>query len=139
MKSIKDDLFYLLTIFLAVTFFVLWFITVDRSKQGVLNGLTITLLIMGVSYFCINTERWFGREIYTLKDYLEKGSTVKIILLLEIPSKKLTYFYVIELQNGEFCTLSLRGYEIIQDPDFIFRVGVSYYFDGLNGDSVIVL
>ncbi|MBP6908618.1 MAG: hypothetical protein KBB75_02245 [Candidatus Pacebacteria bacterium] len=134
MKTSKNDLFFMLTMFLVVTFFVLWLVVVDRSQQGIVDGLIMSILIGVTSYFCFLAGREDAQGKPLFKEDIKEGTVIRIISSLGVLNKKtpLNQYYMIELQNGEFCLLSLK------DLDFIFRVGRSYSIHGTTGDWVMV-
>jgi len=134
MKTSKNDLFFVLTMFLAGTFFVLWVVVIDRSKQGIVDGLIMTLLIGATAHFCFKAGGEDTRGKPLSNEDIKEGTVIRIISSLGVLNKKtpLNQFYVIELQNGEFCLFSLKG------SDFIFRVGRAYSIHGTTGDWVMV-
>ncbi len=125
----------MLTMFLVVTFFVLWLVVVDRSQQGIVDGLIMSILIGVTSYFCFLAGREDAQGSYLLLENIKKGTCFKVISPLEIPNKKPHCFYVIELQDGTFPILSLEN-EKWEDADRVLQVGKSYYVDITKGSLV---
>ncbi|MBP6908620.1 MAG: hypothetical protein KBB75_02255 [Candidatus Pacebacteria bacterium] len=136
MKTIQKGLILKASFFLVVLLSLVWLGVDCKNWDSISLGIILTIVILAnIFIFALLGER-FGQGDYLLMENIKKGTCFKVISSLEIP-KDPDFFYVIELQNGNFSILSLKC-EKKKEHQLTLEAGKSYFINSQSGKLLMV-